>query len=98
MISYKRLRLLMITGALLLTSLMNAQHPKREMRATWLTTVANIDWPTYTSSESQKKEMIKMLDSIQSLNMNTVFFHVRPCCDAFYDSAYEPWSSYLKVT
>lgn len=88
----------MITGALLLTSLVNAQHPKREMRATWLTTVANIDWPTYTSSESQKKEMIKMLDSIQSLNMNTVFFHVRPCCDAFYDSAYEPWSSYLKVT
>ena len=58
MIGYKRLRLLMITGALLLTATVSAQHPKREMRATWLTTVANIDWPTYTGAESQKKERL----------------------------------------
>ena len=74
-----------------------ADSPKREMRATWLTTVANIDWPKNTGAANQKSEMIKMLDSIASLNLNVVFFHVRPCCDAFYQSAYEPWSSYLKM-
>lgn len=75
----------------------SASGPKREMRATWFTTVANIDWPTTTGATAQKQEMIQMLDSIQSLKMNAVFFHVRPCADAFYNSAYEPWSSYLKV-
>lgn len=73
-----------------------ASSPKREMRATWLTTVAYIDWPKSINPGNQKKEMIKMLDSIQSLKLNTVFFQVRSCCDAMYNSAYEPWSSYLR--
>ena len=87
-------------GALLLfliSTPAEASGPKREMRATWFTTVANIDWPTTTGASAQKKEMLQMLDSIQSLKMNVVLFHVRPCADAFYKSAYEPWSSYLKV-
>lgn len=74
-----------------------AANPKREMRATWVATVKNIDWPTAMSASLQQREMIKMLDSIQSLNMNTVLFQVRTCCDALYDSKYEPWSSWLKV-
>lgn len=74
-----------------------ADNPKREMRATWLTSVANIDWPQQTGANFQQKEMIKMLDSLQTLRMNTVMFQVRPCCDALYNSAYEPWSSYLKI-
>ncbi len=74
-----------------------ADNPKREMRATWLTTVVNIDWPSagVTSVNTQKKELTRMLDSIASLNMNTVFFHIRPAADALYHSKYEPWSSYL---
>jgi uncharacterized lipoprotein YddW (UPF0748 family) len=67
------------------------------MRATWLATVGNIDWPKTTGSAAQKAEMIKMLDSIQALNLNTVFFQVRSRCDAMYNSAYEPWSSDLKI-
>lgn len=74
-----------------------ASGPKREMRATWLTTVGNIDWPKYSGPSAQKQELLQMLDSIRSLNLNVVFFHIRPCADAFYISAYEPWSSYLKV-
>ena len=74
-----------------------AANPKREMRATWLTTVNNIDWPTSMSPALQQREMLRMLDSIQSLNMNTVLFQVRDCADAFYNSAYEPWSSFLKI-
>lgn len=74
-----------------------ADSPKREMRATWFTTVNNIDWPTTSTAANQQKEMIKMLDSIQSLHLNAVFFQVRPCADALYNSAYEPWSSFLKI-
>jgi uncharacterized lipoprotein YddW (UPF0748 family) len=74
-----------------------AQSPKREMRATWIATVTRIDWPKESGATAQKNEMLRMLDSIQSLNMNAVFFQVRSRCDALYHSAYEPWSSDLGV-
>lgn len=72
-------------------------QPKREMRATWLTTVANIDWPmAYTTDvKTQQKELTNLLDACVKFNMNTVLFHIRPACDALYKSQYEPWSSYL---
>jgi uncharacterized lipoprotein YddW (UPF0748 family) len=77
---------------------MMAQLPKREMRATWIATVGAIDWPKQSVAASQKDEMCKMLDSIQALNLNAVFFQVRSRCDAMYHSAYEPWSSDLKIS
>ena len=72
-------------------------YPKREMRATWLTTVANIDWPVSTTKgmEAQQKELIGLLDACVKVNINTVLLHIRPACDALYKSNYEPWSSYL---
>lgn len=94
-----RFRFLVTVAAVLFawSASVEASAPKREMRATWFTTVNNIDWPTTTGVTSQKLEMRQMLDSIQSLKLNAVFFHVRPCADALYDSKYEPWSSFLKV-
>lgn len=72
-------------------------YPKREMRATWLTAVANIDWPiaTTTGMQAQQKELIGLLDKCVEFHMNTVLLHIRPACDALYKSSYEPWSSYL---
>ena len=77
-----------------------AQNPKREFRATWLTTVRNVDWPSYKgmSAENMQKEMIKLLDSIQALRLNTVCLQVRCNADAFYKSQYEPWSNLLTGT
>lgn len=83
--------------------LISAQSPKREMRATWLATVFRIDWPGSTISvtgnatqvNSQKQDMIRILDSLASANMNAVFFQVRSRCDAMYKSSYEPWSTDL---
>ena len=79
-----------------------AQSPKREMRAGWLATVYRIDWPTtamtsVTASNitKQKNEFIAILDSVKAANMNAVLFQIRPETDAFYDSAYEPWSAHL---
>ena len=95
----KRLSALLsvVCAMVMLTPVSFAASPKREMRATWLTSVANIDWPKAGTigADAQKKDLVRMLDSIQSMNMNTVFFHIRPACDALYKSSYEPWSSYL---
>jgi len=83
---------------LLLTINLAAQkYPKREMRAVWIATVANIDWPSASnlSAVQQKKEFIELLDLSKEYNMNTVVFQIRPSADAFYASQYEPWSQWL---
>ena len=93
----KRLSVLFIFALFAMWAIGQEPYPKREMRATWLTTVANIDWPlSYTVGEdAQKKELNALLDACVKFNMNTVLFHIRPACDALYKSNYEPWSSYL---
>ncbi len=69
---------------------------KREMRGVWIATVANIDWPSQKgNTDAQKKELILILDSLKSNNINTVIFQARPASDAFYNSTIEPWSVYL---
>jgi uncharacterized lipoprotein YddW (UPF0748 family) len=72
-------------------------YPKREMRAVWIATVENIDWPSATqlSTEEQKAEMIALLDSAKAYNMNTVVFQIRPDADALYASELEPWSEWI---
>jgi uncharacterized lipoprotein YddW (UPF0748 family) len=72
--------------------------PKREMRAVWVATVNNIDWPSKPglSSDQQQAEIRQLLDYHKSSGMNTIIMQVRPCADAFYPSATEPWSRYLK--
>ena len=76
-----------------------SSYPKREMRSTWLTTVRNVDWPMKgASAASQKADLVKMIDSLSTLNLNTVAFQVRCNADAFYQSAYEPWSDLITGT
>jgi uncharacterized lipoprotein YddW (UPF0748 family) len=93
------LRSLFASIILILTSpLLIAQiHPKTEMRAAWIATVANIDWPTTSNLtvEEQKMEMVQLLDRIKEYNLNTVVFQIRPSADAFYSSTIEPWAQWL---
>ena len=86
-----------------------AQSPKHELRSTWLTTVWRLDWPSVTVPKAtgtndaarqsailqQKNDLIFILNSLKSANMNAVFFQVRSMCDAMYQSSYEPWSSFI---
>ena len=74
----------------------NAQH-KHEMRAAWVATVANIDWPKRNcfDTDSQKMQMIEILDSLESLKFNAIVFQIRPTSDALYQSDLEPWSLFL---
>ncbi len=76
---------------------MDIPDTDREMRAVWIATVSNIDWPSERGLpvHQQKAELRAMLDRIEMLNMNTVIFQVRPATDALYNSDLEPWSEYL---
>ena len=98
-VSFGRRGMIAIILFLLLPLTLSAQ-PKREFRASWLTTVWAIDWPKNTwgdvrNGEAQQAEMRAIVDSLAVANMNAVFFQVRGFCDAMYNSAYEPWSKYL---
>ena len=74
--------------------------PKREFRGVWIATVYNLDWPSsrIMDVESKKLEFASMLDELKSAGINAVLFQVRPECDAFYASPYEPWSYWLTGT
>ena len=69
----------------------------REFRAAWVSTVANIDWPSRSnlSMEKQQAEAIAILDRCKLLNLNAIVLQVRPSADAIYPSALEPWSEFL---
>jgi uncharacterized lipoprotein YddW (UPF0748 family) len=72
-------------------------RPKRQLRAMWIASVANIDWPSRTGLPvvQQKAEYLRLLDEAQKYRLNSVFVQVRPTADAFWPSPYEPWSEWL---
>jgi len=79
----------------------------RHLRATWICTVINMDWPTKEVLKAQgyeeriqksKDELCAILDRSVELNLNAVFFQVSPEGDAFYKSDLVPWSRYLTGT
>ena len=95
--------LLITVGTLISTSLSDAANPKREFRATWLTTHYRIDWPSSLATSAsgvtaQKKQLVAILDTLKAGNINAVMLQVRPTADAFYQSSYEPWSHNLTGT
>ncbi|HZX26152.1 MAG TPA: family 10 glycosylhydrolase [Telluria sp.] len=72
----------------------------REFRAAWVSTVANIDWPSRPGlpAAQQQAEAIAILDRARGLNLNALILQVRPAADAVYASKIEPWSEYLSGT
>ncbi|WP_214410469.1 glycoside hydrolase family 10 protein [Sphaerisporangium fuscum] len=78
----------------------DATAPKRQLRAMWITSVANTDWPSKPglSVAAQQAEFRSWLDLAARRHMNAVFVQVRPTADAFWPSKYEPWSKWLTGT
>jgi uncharacterized lipoprotein YddW (UPF0748 family) len=73
--------------------------PKREIRAAWIATVYNLDWPTTKSNaDAQKNELKELLQASKAMNFNAVILQIRPMADALYASNLEPWSSVLTGT
>ncbi|WP_345080637.1 glycoside hydrolase family 10 protein [Nemorincola caseinilytica] len=75
----------------------SAQSPKREFRAAWIASVANIDWPSKPglAAVEQQQQFIRQLDMLRSVGCNAVIVQIRPVSDALYASKKEPWSHYL---
>ncbi len=92
------MRILLVAILFLLFPKINAQHaPDEELRAVWITTAFNIDWPSSAriSSEEQKTEFINLIEAHKSNGINAVFVQIRPSGEVFYDSEIEPWSHWL---
>ncbi|MCL2396569.1 MAG: family 10 glycosylhydrolase [Defluviitaleaceae bacterium] len=75
---------------------------KRHLRAAWIATVINIDWPSVEARgttpyhvDRQKYELRLRFDQMAARNMNAVIFQISPTGDAFYNSALVPWSAWL---
>ncbi len=88
-----------LLASLIISSVSYAQSnpPKRELRAAWVATVTNLDWPSSPtiSTDQKKQEAINLLNELKSAGVNTVIFQIRTECDALYSSAYDPWSYWL---
>lgn len=73
------------------------EFPKREFRGIWVATVVNIDWPSAPglNPETQKQELIRLLDNHQRAGINAILLQIRPSADALYAKSREPWSRFL---
>lgn len=74
--------------------------PLEEVRGLYIATVYNIDYPSRCdlSAEALRAELDRILDDTEAAGLNTVYFQVRPACDALYDSEIFPVSSVLSST
>ena len=99
----RRLTLITLLAALVASFVMSAADgvPKREQRGMWITAYLS-DWPsgaiTERNTPTVQNACRKMLDTLRVNHINAVYYHVRAMCDAMYNSAYEPWSSYVSGT
>ena len=74
-----------------------ASTARDDMRAVWVSTVYNLDYPNQPTSDAQalQSQADTILQNCKDMGMNAVILQVRPCSDAFYPSDLFPWSSYL---
>ena len=69
----------------------------RELRGVWIASVRNTDWPVRPGlpAEQVRADFVAQVDRARALGLNAVFVQVRPTADAFWPSAFEPWSQWL---
>ena len=74
--------------------------PASEVRGVWIASVYNIDYPSKTdlSADALKAELDAILATCEKNKLNTIFFQVRPSCDALYNSSIFPVSSYISTS
>ena len=81
------------------SSIVQAATHYNDMRAVWISTVYNLDYPsTKNNITAQQNEFIEKLDTLQEMGINTVIVQVRPKADALYRSSINPWSDVLTGT
>ena len=79
--------------------LMALIDPASEVRGVFIASVYNIDFPTKPDlqADALKSEIDGILDTMAAAGLNTVYFQVRPACDALYKSDIFPVSRSLST-
>lgn len=91
------MRKFLIIYICILSAIATLASPKYEMRAVWLTTNWGLDWPSQPARNAreavrQQEELCRLLDEVEALGFNTLFFQARIRGEVFYNSEIEPWS------
>ena len=98
----KKLTAVMLSTFMILSAIPyvnSTQAAEKEMRAAWVSTVYNLDWPkTKNNATKQKQELTQMMDKLKGCGINTIVLQVRPESDTLYKSSINPWSKYLTGT
>ncbi len=71
------------------------QYQPNYLRGVWIATVGNMDVPLMKDINEYKNHLVGILDTMNTYNLNTAIFHVRPTNDAFYPSKLNPWSRFI---
>lgn len=70
------------------------QTRKREFRGAWLPTIYRSEYTGLSRAEG-RKVLAKRIELLQRTGCNVVLFQIRAESDAWYPSAYEPWSRFF---
>ena len=63
---------------------------EKEVRAMWVSNVANIDLPTIEDLDEYKRQVLKIFDTCEAYHINLIYFQIRTNNDAFYQSKIKP--------
>ena len=66
-----------------------------ELRGVWVATISNLDFPKTTAPAHFQRAYTDLMIRIRRAGFNAVFFQIRPSCDAFYNSSFQPFSRFL---
>ena len=72
------------------------QFKAGELRGIWVATVTNLDFPLTQTAEQFQQHYLTLLRNVKAAGFNAVFFQMRPCCDAFYNSSIHPFSRFIR--
>ena len=77
----------------------NIIDPSSEVRGVWIASVYNIDYPSAAGLDAAalQAEIDSIIATCLETGLNTIFFQVRPTCDALYKSELFPVSSFLSA-
>ena len=77
-----------------------APAPAGELRAAWVASVANLNFPSRPgmSAGAQQEQIRQIVAAAARAGLNALMVQVRPEGDALYDSRIEPWSRFLTGT
>ena len=85
---------------LLLAFQPTATAPAGELRAAWVASVANLNFPSRPgmSAAAQQEQIRQIVATASRAGLNALMVQVRPEGDALYASRIEPWSRFLTGT